>query len=305
MLAEPVLKDHIFEGWYTRASFDTDTKLENNAAPSVDTTYYAKWAVCDHSVSYVAEDNVITEHCGCSRVTNTLTLNASEDLTYDGTAKECTIEKSENWQDQTEVAVEYYSSADKLSGAPTNAGEYTATVTVQGAMASVNFTIAKAEQDISYVTASVSKRVGAANFTNELTKTVANGAISYASSDESVAKVNAATGEVTVIGIGRAAITATAAETENYNEATASYTLTVTRRHSSPSAVTPEPTPEPTPEETVKFADVSTSAYYYDAFKWAVEHDVTDGMSATMFGPYEPCTRAEIVTFLYRAYQGK
>ena len=90
----------------------------------------------------------------------------------------------------------------------------------------------------------------------------------------------------------------------NHEEASAKCEVSVTRRYSSPSTpVTPEP--EPTPEETVKFADVSTSAYYYDAVKWAVENGVTDGLSATTFGPYESCTRAQIVTFLYRAYQGK
>ena len=53
------------------------------------------------------------------------------------------------------------------------------------------------------------------------------------------------------------------------------------------------------------FADVPANAYFADAVKWAVDKGVTNGLSDTMFGPYESCTRAEIVTFLYRAYQGK
>lgn len=53
------------------------------------------------------------------------------------------------------------------------------------------------------------------------------------------------------------------------------------------------------------FADVPADAYFADAVKWAVDKGVTNGLTDTMFGPYEPCTRAEIVTFLYRAYQGK
>ena len=85
----------------------------------------------------------------------------------------------------------------------------------------------------------------------------------------------------------------------NYEITYVNGTLTVSRRHSSPSS-TP-PAPEPTPEETVKFADVSTSAYYYDAVKWAVDKGITNGLSDTMFGPYESCTRAQIVTFLWRA----
>ena len=53
------------------------------------------------------------------------------------------------------------------------------------------------------------------------------------------------------------------------------------------------------------FVDVPANAYFADAVKWAVDKGVTNGLSDTMFGPYASCTRAEIVTFLYRAYQGK
>lgn len=50
------------------------------------------------------------------------------------------------------------------------------------------------------------------------------------------------------------------------------------------------------------FTDVSNSAYYYDAVKWAVAESVTAGTGATTFSPDASCTRAQIVTFLYRAY---
>ena len=53
--------------------------------------------------------------------------------------------------------------------------------------------------------------------------------------------------------------------------------------------------------ETSPFADVATDAYYYDAVKWAVEKGVTNGVSETLFGPDQACTRAQIVTFLWRA----
>ena len=159
-------------------------------------------------------------------------------------------------------------------------------------------TITKAAQDISYETKSVSKRIGAANFTNKLTvnedKTF--GEITYESSNESVAKVNAATGEVTIVGVGTAVITATAAGSDNYDEASASYTLTVSRRAS---ATTPDPEPEP--DDGLPFTDVPKSAYYYDAVDWAVGKEITDGVSATQFAPNATCTRSQSVTFLYRA----
>ena len=56
---------------------------------------------------------------------------------------------------------------------------------------------------------------------------------------------------------------------------------------------------------TSSFADVPANAFYADAVGWAVSQKVTDGTSNTTFSPNADCTRAEIVTFLYRAYQGK
>lgn len=53
------------------------------------------------------------------------------------------------------------------------------------------------------------------------------------------------------------------------------------------------------------FTDVSADSYYADAVNWAAENGVTKGISETLFGPDGSCTRAQIVTFLYRAYQGK
>ncbi len=49
------------------------------------------------------------------------------------------------------------------------------------------------------------------------------------------------------------------------------------------------------------FTDVKSSAWYYDAVMWAVENDITNGMTATTFVPNGNCTRGQIVTFLYRA----
>ena len=58
----------------------------------------------------------------------------------------------------------------------------------------------------------------------------------------------------------------------------------------------------PTPKNRNNpFTDVKDSAYYYDAVLWAVENGVTTGTSATKFGPKKDCTRAQVVTFLWRA----
>ena len=49
------------------------------------------------------------------------------------------------------------------------------------------------------------------------------------------------------------------------------------------------------------FADVPADAYYYEAVKWAAEQNITGGVGSGLFGPNQPCTRAQIVTFLWRA----
>ena len=52
---------------------------------------------------------------------------------------------------------------------------------------------------------------------------------------------------------------------------------------------------------TQSFADVSTDAYYYEAVKWAAKNSITGGVGNGLFAPDAPCTRAQIVTFLWRA----
>lgn len=53
------------------------------------------------------------------------------------------------------------------------------------------------------------------------------------------------------------------------------------------------------------FSDVAANAYYADAVAWAEKNGVTGGIGGGLFGSGRDCTRAQIVTFLYRAYQGK
>ena len=63
------------------------------------------------------------------------------------------------------------------------------------------------------------------------------------------------------------------------------------RAANSPSAKTANP-----------FTDVAADAYYIDAVLWAVKHKITVGTTLSTFSPDEGCTRAQIVTFLYRAH---
>ena len=58
----------------------------------------------------------------------------------------------------------------------------------------------------------------------------------------------------------------------------------------------------PSADETdVTFTDVTEEDYYYDAVKWAVENGITEGTGKDTFSPDMVCTRAQVVTFLWRA----
>ena len=58
--------------------------------------------------------------------------------------------------------------------------------------------------------------------------------------------------------------------------------------------------PEPAGDNN-PFTDVTSNDYFYKAVLWAVEEGITTGTSATTFGPNDPCTRGQVVTFLWRA----
>ena len=151
--------------------------------------------------------------------------------TYDGSAHGITVTAPEGATIQYGTAE---GTCDKdASPAYTNAGTYTVYyevtkknyTTVTG---SATVKIYKAAGSIYYATASVDKVTTDAAFTNELTK-VGDGAVTYLSDNQSVATVSS-TGEVTIVGVGEANITATVADSDTYTYATnsATYKVTVT-----------------------------------------------------------------------------
>ena len=216
------------------------------------------------------------------------------DQTYTGSALEPAVKVTKNGEviSDTDYSVKYSSN--------TNVGTATATVQVgDTVIGTATFNIVKAKPDVK-ITADPTSLVGG----GKVTLTVSGAPAKVVPTCEGVTITENSDGTFSAVLPNRTAtyaFTVNYAESKNYTAASAECKVSVTRRYSSSTTVTPEPTPEPTPEETVKFSDVSTSAYYYDAVKWAVENGVTDGVSATLFAPYESCTRAQIVTFLWRA----
>ena len=61
----------------------------------------------------------------------------------------------------------------------------------------------------------------------------------------------------------------------------------------------------PASDSVNPFTDVAADAYYTNAVLWAVEHGITAGTTTTTFSPNNDCTRAQIVTFLYRCLGGE
>ncbi|MBO6011359.1 MAG: S-layer homology domain-containing protein [Oscillospiraceae bacterium] len=60
---------------------------------------------------------------------------------------------------------------------------------------------------------------------------------------------------------------------------------------------------KPAAESAAAFTDVAEGSFYADAVAWAVEKGITTGYSDTLFGPGDPCTRGQVVTFLWREYK--
>ncbi len=204
------------------------------------TVYTATATLCDGQV-ITAEQKVENEEGPTvSDVTITSGLTDNE-KTYDGTgftlSASATVEPSD-----AQVSYQWYKDGAAIEGATeatldvdgnvSDSGTYTCEMSATSdgltgtGSGEITVTITKAAQEISYAKTTVTKTDGEEAFTNELTETTVFGEITYTSSDETVATVDE-NGEVTILGTGETTITATAAGTENYEEASATYTLIV------------------------------------------------------------------------------
>lgn len=147
---DPVQAGYVFDGWYDNKEY-SGVPVTAQTVFDKDTTLYAKWKDHDHEWSYTADKNTITAECTADSICNvkkdlTLTLCAPESLTYDGTEKSAYIDDNYNkaaFPDN--YTIEYFNGDKKLSSVPVGAGNYTAKIKVGNAVASVDFTVAKAK----------------------------------------------------------------------------------------------------------------------------------------------------------------
>lgn len=133
--------------------------------------------------------------------------------------------------------------------------------------------------------------------------------VTWTSEADKIATVSS-DGVVTGISAGQVTLTASAEDGEVIRK----LKVTVVKNSDSQSsggsnsvpAVQPTPTVQPEPTDTPdvadknKFTDVDSNVWYHDAVCWAVEKNITSGTSQTTFSPNDPCTRGQIVAFLYR-----
>ena len=123
-----------------------------------------------------------------------------------------------------------------------------------------------------------------------------NSSVIYTVADPSVAVVM--NGELMSVSAGETTLTATILPYGN--TVTVPVVVTSAGQAYPVNPGTPD-TPEETPAPKQVFADVAENAWYAEAVAWAVEQGIAAGTDATHFSPAVPCTRAQLVTFLWRA----
>ena len=289
-LATPEKEGYKFIGWYKEADFKTPLGDEDPAAGQ---TYYAKWDEMTSKVTLTASPAASATYAPNGNITLTVTVPApaegeNSDYTYTWFKGDEKLSETGNTLTLKDVA---------------DSGTYKVTVT----NTHDNWSVTK-EIDVTITKANQAKPAAPTPKGRSYTSITLN---------EVAANDNGATAEYSMDGENwRPSPTFTGltsgttytfyvryAATDNYNASPASDAVKFTTRRHSSATVTPTPTPkpEPTPDDSSKFADVPANAYFADAVKWAVDKGITNGLSDTMFGPYESCTRAQIVTFLWRA----
>ena len=260
---KPTRSGYTFKGWATsKTATSAGYQAGGSYTQDKSITLYAVWAAQKKQIS------------DC-----TVTLSTTS-YTYNGKAKKPTATVKDGTTTltaDTDYTVSYANN--------TNAGTATVTITGKGnytGTKSVTFTIKKAAAKLTFANASVSKTTKDAAFTNTLTKTT-DGAVTFKSSNTSVATVVSTSGKVTIKGAGETTITATASAGTNYKAGSASYTLTVKA---------------PAP---AGFSDVQDPTHpFYKAIYWAADAGITKGYPDGTFGIDRSCTRGEAVMFLWR-----
>ena len=165
-----------------------------------------------------------------------VTYPRGEELVYNGNAKKVTAKLSDSYPAQDITLTVVYTNADGIAvEEPTNAGTYTVKLRVSGSsnfaaaeLALDDLTIVPMGQELSFTEARVDLTYDPASTSYTQTVSGANGPVVYRGSDDTVAAVDAATGEVTIRKAGTVVITAESdSSNQNYARSSATYTLVI------------------------------------------------------------------------------
>ncbi len=277
-LAIPTKTGYTFDGWYSSSNFAEGTKLTDNNHPVTGTTYYAKWT---------------------EKTTPAIAIKATPSTLTGGGSVELTVSDVPT---KGKLAV----TCDNDITVNEKDGKYTYTAQLPNATKDYTFT-AKYTGTNNYNDVEKSCKVsvtykGSSHHSSSTSNTVSastasNGKVSL---DKNTAK-KGDTVTVTVTpdaGYQLDKLTITDAKGKTVDvtkKSDGKFTFTMPDSKVEIKAVFAKKV------ETSPFGDVSTDAYYYKAVQWAQEKGITDGISSNLFGPKQPCTRSQIVTFLWRA----
>ena len=275
-LAIPTKTGYTFAGWYSSSNFDEETKLADNNSPVTGTTYYAKWT------------EKATPAIAIKATPSTLTGGGSVELTVSGVPTEGLLAVTcDNDITVNEKDGKYTAQLPNATKDYTFTAKYTGTDNYNDVEKSCKVSVTY--KGSSHHSSSTSNTVSAS--------TASNGKVSL---DKSTAK-KGDTVTVTVTpnaGYQLDKLTVTDAKGKTVDvtkKSDGKFTFTMPDGKVEVKAVFAKKV------ETSPFDDVSADAYYNQAVQWAQEKGITDGISSNLFGPKQPCTRSQIVTFLWRA----
>ena len=309
---------YIFTGWNSAAD-SSGTAYAIGEEINELTTLFAQWTPCSHKLShYVGNDNIIIATCECGKHTGTVTLTEPTNLIYDGVAKAAVVETA-GWTSNVPSIVY---TKDGIEVTPINAGDYTASITVEGATATVDFTIEKAPTIVD-ITANPTDLTGGGTVTLTVDKSnlPQNAVVSVSGYSNITDNSN---GIYTVTLPNEAAdytFTATYAGDDNHKLAEDSCTVSVTRHTGGGGASHPEASDDSSSDrndrddddtenideedvpltegKVADFDDVPADAWFAEAVQYVYEHDLMTGVSENLFAPNAQMNRAMVAQILF------
>ncbi len=270
----------VADGTLSYTSKNVSEDAEDEFTVTISSTYYED--IANVPLSFVATNKETIQITGTDAM-------AADDLVYNGAAKKGYTGTPYNANvDSFEII---YTDADgnELSGAPINAGTYKVTIRVPAS--NVDYT-------------------GKVEYSFTIAKAKPTGEPEYNTVDEEGKTLADITLSIGTIKPNSGTFAWDDSLTTEIKQGE-SYGWTFTPSDSNYDVLTGEAIPWPNDTsilpifpvlgEGFKFDDVPANAYYADAVDWAVANGITDGISATQFAPDMVCTRAQMVTFLWRA----